>query len=470
MASQFKIVNYPAVGASYQSPSLPASAQRTVNMYPEALPNGLTQVVLHQFPGLNKKLSGITSEFDRGTHVFQDSLYQVAGASLYKITDGYSRVLIGSVAGANRVSMSDNGVTMVIVTDGNGEYTYDGTTFTATSIGSNPSNVSYLNSRFFYDDDDGRVGVSGVGTVPELSGYYFSPESAPDSLVRTYVFNQTVYLFGEKTVEPWQNVTSGTPPMERMNGAIIENVGLAGRNAIASTEKAMYFVSSTGGAVQLQAFAPQQISTMAIANVWRDYTWSDAIVNTVNMQSLDFVIFSFPTDGKTWAYVEQYGLWFELEHGTSKGRWRGASIVFAYGLNLVADYATGNLYELDPDTYTDDNTVCARERVFQPLAGETFGTPRQKYQLTEFGLSCETGVGSALELEPLIAVSFSTNGAKTFSNEVFKQIGQEGEYISDVKVSSNKHFRDLVVKIRYTEPTKFSIYSSYVKIREAGTK
>jgi len=464
----YKTVQYPAVGASYKSPALPASAQRTVNMYPEALQNGLTDVILHNFPGLNKKLSGVASEFDRGVYVFQNILYQVAGGAFYRVTSTYSRVSLGSIAGSGRVSMADNGTTMVIVTNGDGEYTFDGTTLTPTALGTNPSNVEYLNSRFLFDDDDGRVGVTNVASTTVPGGNFFSPESAPDALVRTYVFNQFAYLFGEKTIEPWQNVTSGTPPFERMNGAIVENVGLAGRSAVANTEQAIYFVSDTGDAQQLQGFSPTQISTVAIANEWRTYTISDAIVQTADILGLDFVIFSFPTNLKTWAFVEQYGLWLELEHGTAAGRWLGNSIIEAYGVVLVADYATGNIYQLDPDTFTDNAETTVRERVFQPLAGETFGTPRQFYQMTEFGLSIETGQGNTAELNPLIAISFSTNGGRSFSNERFKKVGQEGEYLTDVKVSSNQHFKDMTVKIRYTEPNKFSLFSSYIQIRESG--
>lgn len=463
----FNYVDYPAIGESYRSPSLPASAQRLVNMYPEALDNGLTAVVAHNFPGLERVLAGNAGEFDRGVHVFKGNLYQVAGSQLYLVSSNFVRTAIGSINGTNRVSMANNGSVMVIVTGGDGEYTYDGTTFTATTLGLNPSNVEYLNNQFFYDDDDGRVAVSAIGGTTVPAGNYFTPESNPDVLVRTYVYNQFIYVFGEKSVEPWQPAT-GLPPVERMNGAIVENVGLIGKDAIDSTSNAIYFIDDDKDAHQLQGFAPKQISTVAIANEWKNYTATNAIVQAVSIQALDFVIFMFPTDGKTWCYVEQYDMWFELEHGTAAERWRGNSIVEAYGERLVADYATGNLYKLNPDVYTDDSTTTVRERIFAPLAGEKLGRPRQTYQMNELGISLETGVGNQLEYEPLLAISLSTDGGKTFANERFKQLGQEGEYQKDVRMSTNKHFKDLTVKLRYTEPTKFSLFSSYIKLRQAG--
>lgn len=203
----FTIVDYPAVGASYQSPSLPASAQRLVNMWPEAVQNGLVNVAAHQFPGLKRQLSGSAGEFDRGGHVFQGQLYQVDGAQLYLVSSGYVRTPIGAIAGTDRVSIADNGTVMVIVTGGDGEYTYDGTTFAATSLGQNPTNVEYLNAQFFYDDDDGRVGVSSIGGTTVPAGNYFTPESNPDSLVRSYIFNQYIYVGSESSFEPWQPST-----------------------------------------------------------------------------------------------------------------------------------------------------------------------------------------------------------------------------------------------------------------------
>ena len=470
MPTSYRTIDYPAVGESYKSPSLPASAQRTVNMYPEIIDNGLVGVVLHGFPGLKNELTGTVGEFDRGTHLFLDNVYQVAGGQLYLVTDGFSRVAIGSIAGNGPVSMSDNGTTMVIVTGGFGEYTYDGATFSSTTLGLNPTNVEYLNARFLYDDDDGRVGVSDVGGINEASGNFFEPESSSDALVRTYIFNQFVYLFGERTIEPWQPVASGLPPYQRMNGAIIENIGLASRTAIANTEKAIYFLSDKGDAEQLPGFKTRQISTVAIANEWRNYTISDALVQVVDILSLDFVIYSFPTDGKTWCFVEQYSLWFELEHGTAGARWKGNTIIEAYGQNIVTDYATGNIYTLDPDTYTDNGDTVLRERIFAPLAGEKFQKPRQRYRMTEFGVSTETGVGNAAEINPLLMVAFALDGSQTFSNERFIPIGREGQYQDDVRTNSNKNFVDLSVRLRYTEPTKFSLFTSYIKIKEGARK
>lgn len=464
--TEFKAIDYPAVGESYQSPHLPASAQRTLNFYPERLKD--ESVVLHVFPGLNRLTSGSAGEFDRGMHVFNGVLYQVAASVLYSINSVGTRTNIGTIAGSGRVSMADNGSTMVIVTSGT-EYTYDGATLSTVTIGYTPSNVEYLNNQFIYDGNDGRFAVSDVGTYTVSAGNYGTPESRPDTFVRSYVFNQYLYLFCSTSIEPWQNTGQGTPPFQRLNNAIIEDTGLSGKDAIANTHNAIYFISQHNEAHQMQGFQTKRISTVAISNEWRDYTTPDAVVQTAQFNSLDVVIFQFPTDGKTWGYVEQYDLWFELEHSVSgTDRWRGNSVAYAYGNTYVADFYNGNVYELDLDTYTNNDEVVKRERIFAPLNGHKFKNPRQLFQLGRFALACSTGVGNAAELNPQLAMSFSTDGGRTFGAEVFKKLGQQGQFNKQVETYSNKHFQDFAARIRYTEPTALSIYAASLDIREAG--
>jgi hypothetical protein len=235
--------------------------------------------------------------------------------------------------------------------------------------------------------------------------------------------------------------------------------------------KAIYFVSDDGDAQQLQGFQPTQISTVAVNNEWRQYTLNRCDCADSQNIIIRLCYLQFPNKRqKTWGYVEQYGLWFELETGVAGGRWLGNTLIEAYGKRLVADYATGNIYELNPDTYTDNALTTVRERIFRPLAGEQLGKPRQWYQMTELGLAVETGVGGLEEREPLIAISFSVDGGRTWSNDRFKQLGQAGEYLPDVSINTNQHFKDLTVRLRYTEPNKFSLYSAYIDIRESGAR
>jgi len=78
----------------------------------------------------------------------------------------------------------------------------------------------------------------------------------------------------------------------------------------------------------------------------------------------------------------------------------------------------------------------------------------------------ETGVGVD-DQNPQMIVQYSIDGGRTYSNERWLFLGKTGDYVT-VEDNSNRKFNDLVVKIKYTEPTAFSIYNANIYIREAG--
>ena len=79
----------------------------------------------------------------------------------------------------------------------------------------------------------------------------------------------------------------------------------------------------------------------------------------------------------------------------------------------------------------------------------------------------ETGVGNPEDVNPQVMVSISTDGV-IFGNEYSVEIGREGNRQRDIDIYSNKYLTDLVVRIRYSANTRFSLYSSCVWLKEVG--
>jgi hypothetical protein len=79
----------------------------------------------------------------------------------------------------------------------------------------------------------------------------------------------------------------------------------------------------------------------------------------------------------------------------------------------------------------------------------------------------ETGVGVDDD-NPQMMVSFSTDGGRSYGSERWLSLGESGDYQNTVETYSNRKFKDLVVKIRYTENTRFTLYDSAIYLREAG--
>lgn len=138
---------------SYQSDSLPISAQRALNVYAEKEPpDTKTPVALFGVPGITNFVTcgdGPT----RQVHVMNNVLYVVSGADLYSVTPGGvvtnlgSLAVSGSTGLSGTVVMEDNGYQLVILNNGK-RWVYQ-TAVSARKAGGDlteSSNVPYLGS------------------------------------------------------------------------------------------------------------------------------------------------------------------------------------------------------------------------------------------------------------------------------------------------------------------------------------
>lgn len=465
----FRSVPYSIAGGSYNDESKPLSQQRTLNMYLEQTQNGRSDIVLKSWPGLKLWASGSSTEVDRGIYykTFLGLGFQVSGATLYSFSSSGIKTSIGTIAGSDQVSFADNGIVLFIV-GGNTAYSYDGATLSALSYSFTPSSVDYLDNQFILTATNGRAYILLPGSTTEIAGNSYSPDSSSDNLVISFVFDQFIFNFSELTIEPWELTGSGTPNAQRMTGVINEDTGIAGKDAIASTSSAIYFLGSDNEPRQMIQFQARKIGSPAVSKAIQGYADTENCrVFKVSFGAQDFIQWHFPDQGKTWLYSEQINRWYELDHGASGGRYIGNSIANLFDKNLVGDNQTGNIYELDRDTYQNNGTLMARERIARPLSGETFDNPRQRIQFSELSFGLETGVGNTGAPNPKVMTELSTDGVK-FGDQMVHELGREGEYQQDIYHSTNKNCTDMAVKVRCTDNCRFSIYSARALLREAG--
>lgn len=474
VSRSFRSVPYIAAGDSFISKARDISTQDTRNMYVLSTPNSKTQAALISYPGLLPWSTGGATGADRGVYrrEFKGLGYQVAGTNLYSISSGGQRAYVGTIAGDERVSMIDNGQVLLVVGGGR-MYQYDGTTLTTLSTVSGsgvtftPVDVDYLNDKFIALADNGLIYVANVGETNFVNGFY-DAESSPDSTIAIQVFDQTVINLGTDSIEPWEDIGSGTPPLARVAGGIIENTGVANKNAVDITSDALYFLGRDMIPYAMVNFLSSKLTEQnpGIAELFREYTRDTATVYALKWKGQEFVQFRFPTEGKVWVFSPNTGLWFQLDHGVNKQLYRGASTAFLFNRQVVADYESGELYTLDDDTYTNNGVTIVRERTFRPLSGETLGVGRTALQMRSIQYDVETGVGLA-DQNPQMVVQYSTDGGRSFSNERWLYLGKTGDYVT-VEDNSNRKFNDLTVRIKYTEPTAFTIYNANLYVREAG--
>ena len=136
-------IQLPIANGFYASESLPISAQRCINWYPNIVQTqGLSQETLIGTPGIRQLVTtGVINEQNRGIHVMSGICYFVNGESLYRLdrtidangNDVFAYTTLGAILGTGPVSMADNGTQlMILVPGGAGSIWVEGTsTFTA---------------------------------------------------------------------------------------------------------------------------------------------------------------------------------------------------------------------------------------------------------------------------------------------------------------------------------------------------
>lgn len=471
ISTKFNKVPYTIAGDSFVSSAKDLSSQYTKNMMAVPAPNSLTDTAaLYSFPGQKLFSSGAVDEADRGIYrqTFKGLGWKVSGSTLYSFDSSGTQTNRGTLAGGGLVSMSDNGNVLFIVS-GTAAYEHDGATLSTVSLSFTPIQVDYLNSQFILLADDSTIYIGDVGTTNFNAVNSFRAESSSDEMVGIKVFNQFLFNMGTGTVEPWENTGTGNPPFERMNGAIIESVGLANKDAVSDTSDALYFLGSDKIPYRVVNFQAQKLTdgNPGIAELFSGYDKDTAFCEALKLYGQDVILYYFPSDEKVWGVAQQTGLWFELDYDVNSSLYKGKTTARLFDKDLIGDRENGNIYELDTATYQNNDTPMVRERVFRPMAGETIGAPRANLQMRLIQFAIETGVGVSDD-NPQVMVSFSTDGGRSFSNERWISIGEEGDYINRVETYSNRKFKDLTVKMRYVENTRYSLYDAAIYLREAG--
>lgn len=459
-------------GGDFQHKSRPLSKQVTKNFWPQVQANQKEKspYVLVPFYGLKtfKVQAGST---DRGMLENQGTLYKVTDTTLYTVAADGTHAALGSIPGSNRCIIKPLGAQIVLTNGSGSAYIWDGTSLTqntSPNLGM-PRGVATLNSQAVYDQGSGQgFDVSDVGLPGTIDGLNnASAESDSDELLIPYAYRETLFLMGGKTIEPWFNSGQGNPPFDKIQGGVIK-IGLGAIHSVADDEDFIFLFGSdkqvhtlTGGTSSVDTI----ISTPAMAKQFQDYVvTSDAIGWTMKLEGQRFYVLTFPIQDATWVFPVG-GEWFQA--ATGDGRWRPNSYAKAHGKHLVADNASGNIYELDAETYTDAGEPIVRTRDSAPIHSGLFKVDGKAFEITAMEFIIETGVGltEGQGSDPRLLISVSRDGGKTFGTVRMLKCGTLGDTRRVVRTGGFGRFKEsCVVRIRVSDPIYWAIYSAAAEV------
>lgn len=475
------MADLPFAQGFYVSESLPISAQECVNFYPQ-IPktNTVTTKVLFGSAGLLSKAAAAANEFNRGSHVLSSILYEVNGENLYRIDKSVDAFGVASftavavngvvpVTGAERVQMSDNGTQMCIIApESNAKFNAwiyvegGGLTQISDADFDGPvSSVVYVDSFFMFTKKDGKKffisetnnGLSYIATDFE------DAQVDPDPIRAVFVLNNTPYVFGSETIEPYYNIGGSGFPYQRIQGGVLSK-GIVAAGSLAQINSAMVWVGAgenENAAIWISnGKTPVKISTPAIDFAIQKFTDTQlaaAYSVTYSISGNTFVAFTFP-DQTTFEYNGATGDWNERA-STNLDKpipWRVTSISQAYGELFVGDAISETIGIIDKETFTEFGSIQRARFVTPPFdnGGMPFSVDSIELVM-ESGKATTTGQGS----DPEILMSYSKDGGNTWSNPIPRKIGKKGEYGTRIIWDQmGRVEREIMFKVEISDPIK----------------
>ena len=471
------MAQFPFVGPSYSARTKNLDAQQCINLYPEmGGPTSKTVAALIGTPGLSLWTT-LAGGGIRGVMRFSPSFaVGVSGPNVYTVAQDGTATLRGTIDNLSTpVSMASNGQVVMIVTGPNG-YVLDMTSYALTKITSSnflgADKVDFVDGYFIFNKPGtGQFQITDLyaTTIGDLD--FATAEGSPDLLLSLIVDHREVWLFGENSTEVFFNSGNADFPFERIQGAFIEQ-GCAAKNSVAKMDNRVFWLSADdrgqGMVMSAAGYQPQRISDHALEYAIGQMTRiSDAVAYTYQQEGHSFYVLNFPTANQTWVYDAATNMWHQRAwrnpSDNSLNRHRANCQMAFANENIVGGWETGKLYRLDLDVFTDNGDPIPRIRACPHLSD-----PDYRWQIFDsLQIDMQTGVGltTGHGSDPKAMLQWATDGAYTWSNELWASVGKLGERRTRVKWRRLGRSRDRVFKVTITDPVRVAIVGASVVVR-----
>lgn len=486
------------IGPSYRSQSLNADCQMTMGWYVEQIEStyGKSALALYPTPGQKLFATIPASTSVRGQLEINGREFAVGGTNFCEVLANGTVNVIAQVANdLLPVSMVASPQQLLLASGGN-LYVY----WLQTTIGgSNPQPAGTFqqiaNSNFSLPS-----GANGnPGAVEFMTGFFIVLLRNSQVLYISTPFDASTWPALQKiivSVFP-DNVNSITENQNRLwvqgkkrsavyyasGGPNILDVDPSGNieNGAASAfgtiraDNSIFWIDQdergSGIVRRASGYTPQRVSNHAIEFALQGYpTISDCVTYSYQDQGHTFVVFTFPTAQHTWVYDVATNMWHERGYwNVGAGNFtahKSQNHALAFGMHLVGDPGSGNIYQQSISLYTDaGGNPIRRVRRSPHISIEN------KFMFhNELIIDAETGLGPEPPLldgngnprGPEMMLSWSDDYCHTFSNEYMLDAGQAGQYKKRLRRSRLGRARDRVYQISTTDPVPWRIIEAYL--------
>lgn len=379
----------------------------------------------------------------------------IAGTVVYNVTTGASAT-VTAVDGATTLSLTSH------------IFTNTGETY---EVGSNDfpngaTHVEFFDGYFIVNDPSnaGRYQFSASYNGHDWPVEQFATaERSPDELQGLAVNGRELWLIGKETAEPWYNAAAPIVPFEPINNGFSE-WGCAAPYSIATNNGTLFWLSANqegqGQVVATAGLNTQVISTNAIAaEISKFSKIDDAIGFTYTYQRHNFYVLTFPTADRSFVYDTTTQLWHEWSSGGVDKRHVANFHIFFDNRHMVGSSEVGKMLQLDWDKYTEDGENITRLRRGPYIKGDADEFVFHHKVKMDF----ETGVGNSDDEYPVVMLRWTDDG-KTFSNELWRPLGAQGEYYRTVEWRKLGRSKYRAYEVQITDPVKVVLVNAFADI------
>jgi hypothetical protein len=483
---------------AYQSRALIAGAQRCVNLFPEKNPAEIEpEAPFTHYPRPGLIPLGFPLVQGRGRGLYRASngdLYGVVGPNVYYIDPNWKFTQIGNIQNQfTPVSMADNGQsngnTIVLVDNSPLGYEINMTSrqmtqiVDTTGLFTGSTLASFFDTFFLFNEIGTNNFYSSLSEQVAFNALDLASKGTyGDPIQGLIACQRTLWVVGAMTAEPWFDAGDPIFPLEEVFGQFVPH-GTIAPYSICTTDVNAFWLSQDkdGRAIflMIEGYAAKKISTFALEDEWLTYPrLSDAICYTYQQGGHTFVVIHFPSADKSWGYDLSTGQWHQRAWIDNNGvlhRERVAFHAFVgspnyQNTNVGMDWATGQIYAMDQNTFADAGQPIPFIRSFPHVVDElkfvtipafvvdmetgtmpNTGDPPQF--LNPFSNGFSSGFGPLIEVpSPQIGLRFSKDGGATWGNWRFKSMVSAGRDRGMLRWRGNGMGRDIVAEVAWSAP------------------
>lgn len=460
------------LGQTYALTTVRAAVQRSINWMPRVVEAAeKSPLYLEQCPGL-VAWSDLGSVV-RGMYWTGSRLFAVVDSTLWEVSSSGTGTSRGTLSTSTGLVDFAHGTTQLVIVDGPNGYvlTLASNAFAAITgdgwLGS--ERIGYIDG-FFIAVDPGSQQFYWNANLDDATTWdateFASASSAPDDIVAVVVDHREIWFLGEFSTELWYLTGNGESPFERNSGTILD-VGCAATHSAQKMDNRVFWLgqdrNGSGMVYMADGYIPRRISTHAIEEMIRGGSdLSASTAWTYQQDGQSFYVLAVPGLATTLVYDVSAGMWHERAELISGdlAQWRGVCRAHAFRQMLIGG-SDGVIYRLDPTVNLYGSDVLYRERTSPHVSAPT----RNRVTFSNFRLDVTVGeVGQSIS--PVIELSYSDDGGKTWGNWLQRSTGAVGRYWTQVEWRRLGQARDRVWKIRCTDNAKAAIVGVHVAAQE----